>query len=500
MSLHSDIAGIAGQRPALFVGAGTLSGVSFDTFRNQISTMVGVHIPAVTENFYAMLLTAETVGGAEAKNIKFGLRQDGDQIYLEANGGLKLAVEYGAAKKIDGTDDYDRTPLGQVLMLVKDVYVTLSVSVEKIAASPSNAVFIPTIERVADFSAICTTLNLDQTLVSRVEGMIAYSSIQTIVASLFRVPQEISLSLLFPGITLLGQIEALVTPNAEAVLIIPGSGVEAQPGSLCECSDSIDGIGPTRPGRTTTDGRITIGGPTVPDPRSVKMGRRMKGIGDTGFYMPIALAETITAGPPPITKTYIGQSGFLGWDAQAIVDWKVRKTWFDVARGAVMVQWWAHPGASFASGNLWVDLGKLGRYDVGSFTAKQQPVPSTFTVALFPDAIAGVTTLHPVIEAIEMGDFFIEPSIKSLAMAPFSGPGAFIAFIVEMIIYRIVAHNIPIELTRRLSEYLLGLAWKIEDLSYWGKKSDSIKANTPNPVVLWDATTDSMVISGLFGD
>jgi hypothetical protein len=497
MTLHTDIANIAGENPAVYVGAETLSGVAFDTFRSQIMTMVGVHIPSVTDKFYAKLLSAETVGGDAAKNIKFGLHQIGTAITLAANGGLKLTVEYGAAEKLTGTDTYAETPLGKIEMLIKDMSVSISVSAEKIAASPCNASFIPTIERVQNFDDLCTNLKLDQLLVSRVEGTIGYSGIQTIVASLLREPQTIDLTVLFPGVVLLGQIEAVVTPNAEAVLVIPSSGMETRPGSICECADTIDGVGATKPGTITTDGQIKLGGPTA---GTINLGRLMPGIGETGFYMPIKLAVAITEGPPPITKTEIGQSGFLCWEAKAVVDWKIRKTWFDTARGAVMVQWWASPGKAFAVGSIKVDLGKLGKFDVAEFIAKQQPSPANFTVALFPDAVAGMTTLHPVVEAIDMGDFFIEPSIISFAMAPFNSPAALIIFVTEAIMYGIVAHNIPIELTRNLKKYLAGLSWKIQDLSYWGSKSHSITRSRPNPVVLWDATADSILISARFDD
>ncbi|MCO8310909.1 hypothetical protein [Pseudomonas mandelii] len=497
MTLHTDIANIAGQNPAVYVGAETLSGVAFDTFRSQIMIMKGVHIPTVTDRFYAKLLFADTVGGESAKNIKFGLQQDGTAIYLAANGGLKLTVEYGAAEKITGTDTYSETALGKIEMLIKDMSVSISVTSEKIAVSPCNACFIPTIERDQNFDDICINLSLDLLLVSRVEGMIAYSGIQTIVASLLREPQVIDLTALFPGVVLLGQIEAVVTPNAEAVLIIPGSGVETRPGSLCDCAETNDGVGPTKPGTITTDGQIKLGGPTA---GAINLGRLRPGIGETGFYMPIKLAVTITEGPPPITRTDVEQSGFICWEAQAVVDWKIRKTWFDTARGAVMVQWWAKPGAAFAVGSIKVDLGKLGKFGVADFIAKQQPSPATFTVALFPDAVAGMTTLHPVIEAIDMGEFFIEPSIISFVMAPFNGPAGVVWFITETIMYGTVAHNIPIELTRTLKKYLAGLSWKIQDLSYWGSKSHSITSNRPNPVVLWDATADSILISARFDD
>jgi hypothetical protein len=497
MTLHTDIANIAGQNPAVYVGAETLSGIAFQTFRSQIMIMIGVHIPTVTEKFYAKLLTAATVGGGLAKNIKFGLHQDGTKISLAANGGLKLTVEYGAAEKVTGTDAYTETPLGNIEMLIKDVSVSISVTSEKIAVSPCKACFIPKIERVQNFDDICTSQSLGQLLVSRVEGLIAYSGIQTIVASLLREPQEVDLIALFPGVVLLGQIEAVVTPNAEAVLIIPGSGIETRPGSLCERADTIDGLGPTKPGTISADGQIKLGGPTA---GTMNLGRIRPGIGETGFYLPIKQAETITEGPPPITKTEIGQSGFICWEAQAVVDWKIRRTWFDTVRGAVMVQWWAETGKALAVGSIKADLGKLGKIGVADFIAKQQPSPASFTVALFPDAVAGMTTLHPVIEAIDMGEFFIEPSIISFAMAPFNGVAAVVWFITETIMYGIVAHNIPIELTRSFKKYLAGLSWKIQDVSYWGSISHSITPSHPNPVVLWDATPESMLISARFGD
>lgn len=497
MTLHSDIANIAGQKPAVYVGAETLSGVTFDTFRCQIMTMEDVHIPTVTDKFYAKLLTARTVGGNLAKNIKFGLHQKASSIYLSANGGLKLIVEYGAAEKPSSTDPYVETPLGMIEMLIKDVSVSVGISSEKIAVSPCNATFIPVIKRLQNFGDICTNLGLDQVQVSRVEGMIAYSGIQSLVASLLREPQEIDMTVLFPGVVLRGQLEAVVTPNAEAILIIPGSGVQTRPGSLCECADAVDGIGPTKPGSITSDGHINIGGPTK---GTINLGRVLPGIGETGFYMPLALAKTLTAGPPPITRTDIGQSGFICWEAQAEVDWTHQFTWFDTARGVVMVRWMSDYGAAIVKGTISVDMGKLGKRDIAKFQALQQPTPSTFTVALFPDSVAGITTLRPVVEAIDMGDFVIMQDVLSVVTAPLGGAVGIAKFIAEMILDGYVANNVPIELARKLKEYLVSLSWKIEDLSYWGGKSNSIQSNRVNPVVLWDATDESMLISGKFDE
>lgn len=506
MTLHDDIANIAKSNPAVYIGAETLSGICFDAFKSQIETMRDVsipmweNIPTLEKKFYAKLLTANTVNGSPAKDIRFGLVEDSGSIYLKAFGGIKLAVEYGAIEQTASEINYPKTRLGQIYVLVDDVHVQLTVNAENISASPSSAIFIPNIEREDKFDDICNELNIEELQVSRLEGMIAYSGIQTIVSSLLREPQNISLLLLFPGINLLGSIEAIITPGRESIVIIPESGFGIRPGSPCECADVSDGFDRIKGGTFTPEGKITLGGPTAKLLSNVNLGPRYEGIGETGFYIPIALAETITRGPPPITKTSIGQNGFIGWDAEAVVEWKFQKTWFDQARGAIMVRWSASHGDTFAAGQVWVDLGKLGKFDVSTFIAKQQPTPSTFTVALFPDPIAGIITLRPIVEHIDMGEFFIEPSIKSLALAPFGDKLALIAFIAEAIMSRIVAHNIPIELRRKLGNYLSGLSWKIEDLSYWGIKSNSIKPYLTNPAVLWHAKQESMLISGKFID
>lgn len=501
--VHSDIAGNAGSNPAVYVGAATLAGICFDTFKSQIETMEGAHIPTVTDKFYAKLLTAGTAGGAGAKNINFTLRQldINGPISLVAMGGIVLEVEFGAAEKVDDSK-YLETPITKIEMLIKNICVGVTIESEKILISASSATFIPVIPSHAEskFDETCFHLNIDPVEASRVEGMIAYSGIQTIVSSMLRDRYEISLTELFPGVILLGQISANVIGANEAILIIPDSGLQMQPGSLCECADSFDGIGETMPGSTTSEGKITIGGPTAPVDGAVKLGRTAKGIGDTGLYMPLGLADIITAGPPPITRTNIGQSGFLGWDAQAVVDWKYRTTWFDVARGAIMVRWTARHGAAFVDGNLWVDLGKLGKIDAGSFRAKQQPSASTFTVALFPDENAGVATLHPAVEAIDMGDFFIEPDFKDFALLPFKGEAGFIEYIAKFIIYDLVSTNIPIQLTRSLRQYFATISWKILDVGYWGILTKAAAPNKPNPNVLWDATDKAIIISGRFDD
>ncbi|GAB4072244.1 hypothetical protein KHC28_01275 [Ancylobacter sonchi] len=503
MTLHHEIAGIAKENSAIYVGKQTVENLSLVAIRDQISRLVGNRIKVVSDNFYSTLRSANTILGGAIKDLDYKFHLQGTTVYLSAVGGLKLTVEYGCVDEQTQAD----VKLGEIEMIVKEMSIKIDISPSTLVCNPSTATFIPSINREGNFDDILDNANVDRDLAVRVEGTLAYSSIQTMIASMLRDTYAISFISLFPGIVLKGNLNIHVIGAQSTILIVPSAGIARAPGSVCECADVGDGIGENKPGSTNVTsndlgnvGTIEIGGPTAPNPSSVPLGRRSRGIGDTGFYFPNLVAKKIVEGPFPLVRVDLSQGGTLKWNAHGVVDFKYNANWFDDALGATLVRLMSFPGDTTFAGNLEVDLGKLGTYKASEFVAHQQPGPCEIKIALYPVLRDGTIVFKPVVQSIAIADFYVQITFMSIWASYFGPLGSIIGFIVDMIIGRMVAHNIPIELRRALNNYMSNAAWKIMDVSYWEKLSQQSKRYTPNPVVLTDVLPDSMLISAKFDD
>ena len=87
--------------------------------------------------------------------------------------------------------------------------------------------------------------------------------------------------------------------------------------------------------------------------------------------------------------------------------------------------------------------------------------------------------------------------IKNL-FEPFGAVGDVIEFIFEQILSRIIAHNLPIEICKKLRAYMAKASWKIVDMGYWAVLTHFTRLW--QSMALWDAKKDLILISGMYGD
>jgi hypothetical protein len=495
MTIHDEIESLAGDKPAVYVGADAVSNLALDALRRQLGLATGQLIPIVTAPFFGKLVAAGTVGGGI---LKTKLDKTGNTVSLKAIGGLTLSVDMGVVD-----DQGVEQVLSRIEMLVDDIEIEIEVGVGAIECAPAGATFLPQIKRDANFDQLVISLNLDRDQVARVEGVVAYGGVQTIVAQLLDEGHSIDLARLFPGVTLHGSLTIEVIDAGGALAIIPADGMYPSPTAACECSDIGDGLGPNEPGTTQpgtgegkgNGGTIDIGGPTVPAPGSVDLGLRRKRINDTGIYIPRSLADVIVSGPYPAARVDVGSGGFVRWRASAVVDFQKVKLAFDLARGAIVVTLKCR---AQIFGKIEIDLGKLGKFRVCDFDAEQRPGANEIVIALIPVAKNGSVYLKPVADSINIGKFDVTVNLGKLIGSPFGSVGAVIGFIFDTILARIIAHNLPIEIRSRLTAYLAKASWKLFDIEYWGEINNFVRELTWPQGAWWDAKPNSILVSGNF--
>lgn len=498
MSLHDDIATLAKSKPALYIGAKTISGIVLDTFKTQTQFLVGKAIPIVSPPFGAILTTAQTVNGNPTGSVEVTFQKRGQSLFLDVLGGLKLAIEFGILNATGTGLQHTLTDIG---MLASDINFEIMPREDRLDAKPASAKFVPSIQRRPYFDDLIKQLGLDESAVARIEGVVAYSGIQTAIATMLKEPHSLSMAALFPGLQLLGPLQSEIANQSKTLVLIPTK-IEQSHEAVCNCADPGDGLGATQPGAGQPNpgnpggvgGSISIGGPTAPTPGSVKLGRRTKGVGDSGLYMPQVMAQAVTDGPFPAISFETRDSGTIGWSADTYVVLKKINLDIDQGRGAIIVELDLQIKLY---GSIEFDLGKLGRIRVSDFWVKQKPGSKVIIALVVNIDDQGRVYLKPIADRIDIAGFDVLVAIGTLIGSCFGSVGAVIGFIFDTILSRIISWKLPSTIRDGISDYMATTAWKILDVRYLGDVTHEAPANS-FPYAYYDAKPDSLLISGKF--
>jgi hypothetical protein len=496
MTLHDEIAAAAGQDAAVYIGADTLSSLVLDALRSALTISVGSTFAVTNPPYVARLVSATTVGGNAPSSLSATLSDSGGSISIGVIGGLRLEVALGASDPAGAFVAFTT-----IEMLINNLEFEVEADLGRVTCTPLGAAFIPNIIRDANFDAIVQGLGLDPIEAARVEGVLAYSGIQSLVAMSVSTPREIDLRELFPGMIFHGALRASVVgpaaPNGmTALLIIPGQ-ILPDPDAICDCGGVGDGLGPNHPGSATPkgpdNGTINVGGPTVPV--NPVLGRRQRAIGEAGVYIPRSLADVITTGPYPAVRVDVAGGGFIKWKATAIVDFQKVGIDFDAADGAIVLSLTCRISIS---GKIQADFGKLGKVTIANFSADQAAGANHLEIGLYVVIRDGVVYLKPVAGVIDIGPFDVDIHFGSII--GFGGAGDVLNFIFGTILASIVAHRLPGEMRSKLSDYLAKTSWKLVGIGYWIGLVNYVSHSAPNPRAQWDGLPDSLLVSRGFED
>ncbi|WP_442489400.1 hypothetical protein [Halomonas litopenaei] len=469
-NLCDEISDFSQGHPAIYIGKKTLTNIATHSLSELIRESIGKTISIPTLPPFAVRLESVKTSNNE-KEITTNISiSNNSEIQLKTQEELTLNFSFGAIAE----DSLLELSLLNIRIL--DLKFSISSSSEKITATPGDAKVIPELTRETDFLDNIKKLDLDIDMVTRVEGMLLYSSLATAITKTVSNGHEINIRNLFPSIIFNGRVELSLSWDEEYIFIT-GSHGASLPISSCDCSSHIDGIGPVKPGEVIVGestetkeppndsvGSITIGGPSPVKPSYEVIGNSRKGHGDTGLFLSYKTLENIVDGTFPGARLDLSQNTFIGWKAAVFIDFNELKFSPDPNYGRFYVE------LSFrveVYGSVHVDLGKLGKIRVTNFSAEQKSAgDNSVTIGCYPVIGSNGIFLKPVLEEVNFNDFDVFLRLGSLAGTPFGGWGAVTGYIFDEILSKIIGYLIPIHLDLELRKYMGKLTIPLLDAYY----------------------------------
>jgi hypothetical protein len=519
MGILDEIRKFGGEQIAVHIGARSFSSLALSSLADALSQSVGKSVqlpcPSADPSYAVRLISVN--GTTDSEQVDFGNTEtlfiwEERRTFLKVVESLKLEFVLGVL------DEHGLDAFSAISLELSHLKFQIEASDEQLVCAPGEAALSPHLSRLSDFEEVMDKHSLDYIEVARVEGMLLCSGLATVVRNSMATPQTVDLTRLFPGIAFQGRIEFEISTDQKQLFITGGSGAIRRPESHCECADVGDGIGPLGPGELQpkaagTNGPengpvavagITLRGPSSVDADSVVGKRRAQDEGDIGLFMPVGMARGLVDGPFPGVRIDLKDEGFIGWKAAAFIDVSDFDFQPDPRQGRFFVT------LEFRVeiyGSVHIDLGKLGKIRVTTFSGEQEGSGSNSVKIGFHAVIrAGELLLKPVLEDISFGEFDVHMKLFTLLGTPFGTKSAVIGFILDRIMSQLIAWQLPIRLERQLRAYMARPMFPIMDAYYSAQleglqKEKGWEGNVQNLHALYNGRADSgfLFSSGILG-
>ena len=152
-------------------------------------------------------------------------------------------------------------------------------------------------------------------------------------------------------------------------------------------------------------------------------------------------------------------------------------------------------------GSVHVDLGKLGKIRVTSFSAEQEAA-GVNRVKIGFYFVLGTSGIYikPVLEELEISEFKVFLRLGTLIGTPFGGWGAVAGYIFDEILSRIIAHQIPLHFDLELRRYMGKVMFPLLSATYAAEIAGLLKrkpgTGAPPPLAaLFDGGAQGFLIS-----
>lgn len=464
------------ERCAVHIGARSFSALALSSLGDALSLSVGKSVVLQCPNanpHYAVKLVSVN-GDSASKNWHFGenetrFSKDNGNFFLEVVDSLSLEFQLGILCN-NNLDAFSK-----ISLKLSSLRFQIEASDEALVCASDEARLNLLLHRLDEFGGVGKKHGLDPIEMTRVEGMLRYSGLANIVRNSLAKPRTVDLRRLFPGIVFHGRVKFGISKNRKQLFVTGSKGATPRPESQCECADVGSGIGPVKPGTITAGSNqsdsesdlvagITLGGPTHVKADSVVGSLRSQGEGDNGLFMPVGMAQDLVDGPFPGVRFDLRDDGFIGWKAAAFVDFSDFDFKPEPENGRFFVTLDFRVGIH---GSLYMNLGKLGKIGLTTFSGEQdKPRSNTVKIGFYAVIQVGELFIKPVLESVSFGKFDVNLLLLTLLGTPFGTKGAVIGFIVDKILGQLIAWEIPIRLERELRTYMVGAMFPIMDAYY----------------------------------
>ena len=262
-----------------------------------------------------------------------------------------------------------------------------------------------------------------------------------------------------------GQVE--ITSIADGLLLIAREGWNLDDAKRCECAASPPGavvrpLPPTIDSDTAGTLPIQI---NIPPPRNPAWPVENGSEADVALYLPQPAVEEITSGPYPAINDFAEDNGFIGWRYDYTIGFTGATPSLTDPRATIVltIEFYVT-----GSGIVSVDVPCVGRSTVGMLWATNRlSGPSSVAIGVTPRLQPdGKIVLIPEILDLHIEPFKVECIVIALSLLSYFGtPGALAAFVINEIIRRVIANNLPPKLNSGLREAMGKQMWTLLDLS-----------------------------------
>jgi hypothetical protein len=466
--IHSEIKKAAGPNPAAYMSIDLVQALTIERFLFSIQKLKGTELSAGQGLLSASLADATFAKPPKgsARLVKYKTASD-NQIGLALNSDLTVVVNVFV--KGDKSKSISTVTLVVADLMVLGSYANNAVSFEGIDCKPPKA----TVVRDALADKILHDAKIDPLEAARVEGLIAYSAVNSSIKASLAQRKEIALGQVFPAFDFGPAAKLIPLQSGEFLGIVPAAFTKVE-AAACKCaagpdlqvSQSSNTITvPPNPKPGTQLGGVTIGGPLPEKIDPLKdLGRRHVGSGLAGVYLPRAAYTGLTVQTMPAIDIHASDDGFIGFDAHATVGFPLSKVGvsLDGSKGGIIVT----VGLDIAvQATCTLDIGCGIRLPIGYALINSTPGSNPRIVMGFYPAVdqSGNVKLRAVLQDADMGQY-VAVIVGIGAALEIIGVTAWIGFLIDVVLSAIVSYELPFALRDEVKKYLGQNEWTLLSL------------------------------------
>ncbi|MFN9186133.1 MAG: hypothetical protein ACK5WG_06295 [Betaproteobacteria bacterium] len=429
-SLHQNLIAAAGARGAMLISGGAINSAVLDSLRKAAFGLVGASVdtlhPKVTARFDEI--------SVEKSQLRTELVSEAGNVVVRVTPDFNLTLSLVHTQ--DPTQRY-----AKLLLAVSDIRLMVRTDGSDIRfqlVDPTVAASFSDDPAGSRAAAIAAS-GIDPDELLRVEGSFAYGTGARLVASAIGKLPPIGLRDLFPAIDFSNSIELAIV--GDSLAIIPDS-MSLLEMTGCPQGNAAGGIvvtpqHPTKPTEDTRDwviaARHNPSEVRKPSPRDPF----------TALHLPRSLLDVRFGKIAPAVSYRERDNGFIGYDIQLTGTVKEIQVSIDESLGAVRLKLGFAVWGSLVAD---VDLPSIGRVDLASARIElpenngQSNIEALVRLAVDSGAQLLATT---EIAHIDLGKARVVLDLFGKYLSAAGGKAAVAGFILDSVIGRVIAHNIP---------------------------------------------------------
>jgi hypothetical protein len=436
-ALHDEVAKLAGDKGALILSSEMVTGLIARHFEAANNALLGNSVPAapdvtIVEARFDQLQTNS------GNPLDFKIIEKGNDFFIISDQGFSLSITL----HVQGDPN-----LAFSILIIDVSEISIAITAGSgaiIMGAPDFTASGRVDDTVSTRQAALNASGISLDTLLRIEGSLAFMMAHRIVASALGKIRTILLKDLFPGVQLNGTITLASVLNS--IILIPAEGLSVTGPSGCPDTDTAPdlqlGYQPT--GATEWDFQKI----NVPALKQYNISSPADGV--AAVYLPRQILEKDFGKVQPGAIYRDRSDTFIGWELEFTASLRKIGVDIDPARFGVVIRFTIECSGYAA---LNVDVPCVGRMDLA--TARLTMDPSQLDILLrFAVIDEGQLVLRSEIDRLDMGTARVSVSAFSKWLSAAGGYAAAMAVITDIIIGKVLAHNVPLKIRDAIKKEL----------------------------------------------